>query len=88
MKLGFKHGKIMPSRAFCSDENQGFPLTKFVPWAAYYQDSNGQSHVYEQSEIYYMLMEQSDDNPDQINFEEAISQAHLHMEIVIADPFH
>ncbi len=24
--LGFKAGNIMPSRAFCSDENQGFPI--------------------------------------------------------------
>ncbi len=24
--LGFESGKIMPSRAFCSDESQGFPI--------------------------------------------------------------
>ena len=24
--LGFEPGKIMPSRAFCSDENQGYPI--------------------------------------------------------------
>ena len=24
--LGFKPGKILPSRAFCSDENQGYPI--------------------------------------------------------------
>ena len=24
--LGFEVGKIMPSRAFCSDENQGYPV--------------------------------------------------------------
>ena len=24
--LGFETGKIMPSRAFCSDENQGYPI--------------------------------------------------------------
>jgi len=24
--LGFEAGNIMPSRAFCSDENQGFPI--------------------------------------------------------------
>ena len=23
---GFEQGRIMPSRAFCSDENQGFPI--------------------------------------------------------------
>jgi hypothetical protein len=26
MELGFRKGKIMPSRAFCSDENQGWPI--------------------------------------------------------------
>jgi hypothetical protein len=26
MSLGFEAGKIMPSRAFCSDESQGFPI--------------------------------------------------------------
>ena len=24
--FGFEKGKIMPSRAFCSDENQGYPV--------------------------------------------------------------
>jgi len=26
LSLGFEAGNIMPSRAFCSDENQGFPI--------------------------------------------------------------
>lgn len=26
MRLGFRKGQIMPSRAFCSDENQGWPI--------------------------------------------------------------
>ena len=26
LSLGFSPGKIMPSRAFCSDESQGFPI--------------------------------------------------------------
>jgi hypothetical protein len=24
--LGFEHGRIIPSRAFCSDESQGYPI--------------------------------------------------------------
>jgi len=28
--LGFKKGKIMPSRAFCSDENQGVPILRIT----------------------------------------------------------
>ena len=26
LSLGFEPGKIMPSRAFCSDESQGYPI--------------------------------------------------------------
>ena len=26
LSLGFEAGKIMPSRAFCSDESQGYPI--------------------------------------------------------------
>ena len=26
ISLGFERGKIMPSRAFCSDESQGYPI--------------------------------------------------------------
>ena len=26
LSLGFQPGKIMPSRAFCSDESQGYPI--------------------------------------------------------------
>jgi len=26
ISLGFEPGKIMPSRAFCSDESQGYPI--------------------------------------------------------------
>jgi hypothetical protein len=33
LSLGFKPGKIMPSRAFCSDESQGSRLTMDA-WAA------------------------------------------------------
>ncbi len=68
-------------------ESQTFPLTKFVPWAAYYQNSNGRSSIMEQSEIAERLNNQSDENPHQIDLEEAIARAQKHMEIVIPNPF-
>jgi hypothetical protein len=55
-------------------EGQIFPLTKCVPWAAYIQDADGSSSTLEQSELCKLLMEQSTENPDQIDLEAAIQQ--------------
>ncbi|MBL0714079.1 MAG: hypothetical protein JJV98_10305 [Desulfosarcina sp.] len=55
-------------------EGQLFPLTKCVPWAAYIQNSDGSSRTLEQSEIIERLMQQSTENPDQIDMEAAIRQ--------------
>lgn len=55
-------------------EGQIFPLTKCIPWAAYYQDGKGDSRTLEQAEIIEMLMQQTTDNPDQIDLEAAIQQ--------------
>ena len=55
-------------------EGQLFPLTKCVPWAAYIQDGKGGSRTLEQPEIIEMLMQQSTENPDQIDLEAAIQQ--------------
>ena len=51
---------------------QLFPLTKFVPWAAYYQDRDGSSSTFEQEELMQILEQQSTFNPDQIDMEAAI----------------
>ncbi len=51
---------------------QLFPLTKFVPWAAYLQDRNGSNSTLEQRELVEALEQQSTDNPDQIDLEAAI----------------
>jgi len=53
-------------------EGQIFPLTKFIPWAAYVQDENGDHQTWEQAELFEKLQEQSTDNPDQIDMESAI----------------
>lgn len=51
---------------------QVFPLTKFIPWAAYVQHENGQHETWEQAELYDRLIAQSTENPDQVDLETAI----------------
>ncbi len=55
------------------NKGQIFPLTKFIPWAAYVQDEKGNHQIWEQDEIFSKLDEQSTDNPDQIDLEVAIN---------------
>jgi hypothetical protein len=54
-------------------EGQLFPLTKFIPWAAYYQTADGKQETWEQAELYERLKAQSSDNPDQVDLEAAIA---------------
>jgi hypothetical protein len=63
---------------------QLFPLTKFVPWAAYIQEVNGHHYTLEQAELMDRLKAQSDENPDQIDLEKAITEMRLADEIRIA----
>lgn len=53
-------------------EGQVFPLTKFIPWAAYVQDEHGNHQTWEQAEVFEKLQEQSTENPDQLDMETAI----------------
>jgi len=53
-------------------EGQLFPLTKFVPWAAYVQSPDGNGYTLEQAELVQRLGEQSLENPRQIDLETAI----------------
>ncbi|MDH5394242.1 MAG: hypothetical protein OEY11_13730 [Gammaproteobacteria bacterium] len=53
---------------------QVFPLTKFVPWAAYIQSDDGSGVTYEQKELLEVLSQQSAENADQIDLENAISE--------------
>lgn len=62
---------------------QTFPLTKFVPWAAYYQDLDGSTVIYEQDELWDLMSVQSSDNPDQIDLEQAIEQMEALEEIAV-----
>ncbi len=54
--------------------NQAFPLTTFVPWAAFIQDQHGHCSVLEQQDIVARLIEQSEHNPDEVDLEVAIQQ--------------
>jgi len=53
-------------------EGVPFPLTKFVPWAAYRQLREGGSTLLEQDALVEALMRQPISNPDQISFDAAI----------------
>lgn len=67
-------------------EGQLFPLTKFVPWAAYIQNENGEGYTLEQNELHRLLMKQSKENPHKIDLTEAIHkmekepEIHLHVD--------
>jgi hypothetical protein len=64
-------------------EDQIFPLTKCVPWAAFIQNEKGNYQTLEQAEIIARLDEQSTDNPDQIDLEDAIGKMGSEKEIRI-----
>ncbi len=54
------------------EPDQVFPLTKFVPWAAYVQTADGLQCLLEQQELFDTLEQQSSENPDSIDLEDAI----------------
>ena len=62
-----------------------FPLTKFVPWAAYVQQENGEGYTLEQRELYSLLVEQSVENPHKIDLTAAIhkmeQEAEIHLSV-------
>ena len=51
---------------------QHFPLSQFVPWAAYIQKEDGTHTILEQNEIYQALMECSDKNEDIVSLDDMI----------------
>lgn len=53
-------------------EGVPYPLTKFVPWAAYYRLRDGVSSLIEQEELVGALSRQPTSNPDQVSFDAAI----------------
>ncbi len=63
------------------EKGQLFPLTKFIPWAAYRRTADGQQETWEQTELYERLKAMPTDNPDQIDLEKAIQEMGLRKEI-------
>jgi hypothetical protein len=55
-------------------EGQLFPLTLFVPWAAYIQHEDGSHFILEQNDLYKRLMQCSDQNAYQVDLEKAIDK--------------
>lgn len=62
-----------------------FPLTKFIPWAAYYKESDGSMQQYEQEDLWSQLNRQSSENPHQITLEAEISRMSSVDQIEIGD---
>lgn len=53
-------------------QGEEFPLTKFVPWAAYLQHADGRREILEQEELVERLGAASTSNPAQIDLERSI----------------
>lgn len=65
---------------------QLFPLTKYVPWAAYIQTKDEKQFTLEQKEIADALNSQSVVNPDRIELSQAIQAMERMPEIIINMP--
>ena len=63
--------------------DQLFPLTKFVPWAAYLQEPDGTHTTIEQQELVNSLEQQSTENQDKIDLEVAIKSMANAKEVII-----
>jgi hypothetical protein len=64
-------------------DGQFFPLTKFVPWAAFVKQKDGKSYLFEQNELFNQLHNQSENNPDEVDLEAAIQKMENEEEIRI-----
>ncbi|MCS6786928.1 MAG: hypothetical protein NZ524_07865 [Thiobacillaceae bacterium] len=65
-------------------DGETFPLTRFVPWAAYLQRAEGERRLLEQDELWTELDRQPADNPDQIDLERAIHALRRGREVEIS----
>lgn len=68
------------------EEGQLFPLTKFVPWAAYVQLKTGERYVLEQDGLFDLLNQQSEENNAQISMDDAIQAMEEEKEVVLHLP--
>lgn len=63
-----------------------FPLTKFIPWAAYWQRPDGHGETWEQGEVLERLLAERGENPDQVDLESAIHEMERVREIPLRLP--
>jgi hypothetical protein len=68
------------------EKGQLFPLTKFVPWAAYVQLKTGESYVVEQDDLFNLLNALSEENESQISMDDAIHSMEDAEEIILHVP--
>jgi hypothetical protein len=68
-------------------KGQIFPLTKFIPWAAYIQSADGSQSILEQQALFDNLMACESTNPNQIDLEASISEMEDAEEIHISFDF-
>ena len=64
-------------------ESEGFPLTKFVPWAAFWQRADGNREIFEQDELLERLYTVSSSNPSQLDLERAIDAMASKPEVLV-----
>lgn len=69
-------------------KGQLFPLTKFVPWAAYIQTRDGRAMTLEQDELAEALLSMEQENPDRIELSKAIMEMENRPEIRVDMPDH
>ncbi len=65
---------------------QRFPLTKFVPWAAFVQQPDSSYQTLEQVELLARLREEPSENLDQIDLEASIHQMEQSHEVQVETP--
>jgi hypothetical protein len=63
-----------------------FPTTKFVPWAAFRRESNGNKLILEQAELVAQLRQQGRENADEIELDTAIRNMAEAKSVKIAVP--
>ncbi len=66
--------------------DQRFPLTKFVPWAAFVQQPDGSHYTLEQVELFNQLHAQPIENADEIDLEDSIHQMELAQQVHVEAP--
>lgn len=64
---------------------KNFPFTKFVPWAAFVQQSDGKQYTIEQPELVQILRAQNDSNSDQLRFDDSIHSMETAAEIPLVE---